>query len=93
MRKDLAAVTKRDNSTTTRRTVLAAGLAAIGGVASLRAEAQEKIAQNLVQYQATPKDGAQCNKCVNWVEPNACKIVSGTIAPSGWCVAYAPKEG
>jgi hypothetical protein len=55
--------------------------------------AQEKIAQNLVQYQTSPKDGAKCNLCVNWVEPNACKIVAGTINPEGWCVAFAPKSG
>jgi hypothetical protein len=28
---------------------------------------------------------------VNFVAPNACKVVSGTILPNGWCVAYAPK--
>ncbi len=89
----MAEVTKRDNDQTTRRTLLAAGIAVIGGAVSTPARAQEKIAQNLVQYQTSPKDGAQCNKCVNWVEPNACKIVAGTISPSGWCVAYAPKEG
>jgi hypothetical protein len=29
---------------------------------------------------------------VNWEPPNACKIVSGTIDPNGWCIAYAPKN-
>ncbi len=81
---------------TTRRTSLQ-GILALGvGAAAARvgtARAQEKIAQEAVQYQKTPKDGAQCNKCVNWVDPNACKIVAGTIEPNGWCVAYAPKEG
>lgn len=68
--------------------VLAAG-AAIG-----RASAQDqKIAQNLVQYQNTPKDKAECDQCVNWVAPNACKIVAGEINPKGWCVAFAPKGG
>ncbi|MFO1027917.1 MAG: hypothetical protein U1E70_22290 [Acetobacteraceae bacterium] len=55
--------------------------------------AQEKIAQAQVQYQNTPKDAQQCDKCVNWEAPNACKIVAGTIAPQGWCIAYAPKSG
>jgi len=78
-------------------------LAAIGGVVALpalaaeglagRKLAQEKIAQNLVQYQTSPKDGAKCSLCVNWVEPNSCKIVAGTINPEGWCVAFAPKSG
>ena len=57
------------------------------------ANAQEKLAQNIVQYQQQPKDGAECDKCVNWVAPNQCKIVAGEINPKGWCVAYAPKSG
>lgn len=79
----------------TRRQVLHSGLAVAGGIAavgvSAQAQAQEKIAQNQVQYQETPKDGNKCDMCVNWQPPNACKIVAGTINPNGWCVAFAPK--
>ena len=57
------------------------------------AQDAEKLAPSVVQYQETPKDGAKCSGCVNFVAPAACKIVSGTINPNGWCVAYAPKEG
>ena len=81
---------------TTRRIVLRTGLGVAAG-ATLAAGAawaqDEKIAQELVQYQNQPKDGQQCNKCAQWVEPNACKIVAGVIVPQGYCVAYAPKEG
>ncbi len=72
--------------------LLAAGTAVAATAGTARAQDQ-KIAQNLVQYQTEPKDGAECDKCVNWVAPNACKIVEGNINPKGWCVAYAPKEG
>jgi hypothetical protein len=77
-----------------RRVVLrtALGLVAAGGAATALT-AQEKLAPALVQYQDTPKDGLVCSKCVNWVPPNACNIVSGVINANGWCVAYAPKEG
>lgn len=91
------------NENKTRRCVLKAGLAAVGGVAAAGAAqaagagaqrfAQDKIAPAAVQYQATPKNGQRCDACVNWEPPNACKIVSGTIAPEGWCIAYAPKNG
>ena len=87
-----------DRNGTSRRDMLrtgamiAAGIAGVAAAQSARAE-DEKIAQELVQYQATPKDGQQCNKCAQWVEPNACKIVAGVIHPTGYCVAYAPKEG
>ncbi len=69
-----------------------AGLAAVGGVAAASgAEAQEKIAQAMVQYQPTPKDGNKCSTCVNFEAPASCKIVAGSISPDGWCIAYAPK--
>ena len=81
---------------TTRRIVLRTGLGVAAGAALAAGAARaqdEKIAQELVQYQNQPKDGLQCNKCAQWVEPNACKIVAGQISPQGYCVAYAPKEG
>ncbi len=81
---------------TSRRALMKSTLLlATAGVAiagSARAQDQ-KIEQSLVQYQEMPKDGAECDKCVNWVAPNACKIVAGTINPKGWCVAFAPQEG
>ncbi len=83
-----------DNKNSSRRIVLQSGLgllAAAGAATGLRA--QEKLAQNLVQYQPGPKDGLVCSKCVNWAPPNACTIVVGVINPNGWCIAYAPKEG
>ncbi len=82
----------RDDDRATRRRILQAGLAAIGGVVATRAQAQEKIAQAMVQYQTMPKNGQKCSTCVNFEAPAACKIVAGKIEPEGWCVAYAPKE-
>ena len=82
--------------TGSRRDVLRTGVAVLtGGVliaASARAQ-DAKIAQELVQYQNQPKDGQECDKCAQWVDPNACKIVAGKINPKGYCVAFAPKEG
>ena len=79
----------------TRRGLLRAGLTiAVGTTIAkvARAEDAEKIAQELVQYQAQPKDGAKCSACAQWQPPNACVIVAGNISPEGWCVAFAPKE-
>ena len=85
-------MTKRYDDEATRRQILRAGLAAVGAVAAVSARAQDKLTPAMVQYQDTPKDGNKCSGCVNWEPPAACKIVSGTISPEGWCVAYAPKE-
>lgn len=77
-----------------RTGMMLVGAAAVGTAASSSAHAQdEKIAQELVQYQKMPKDGQKCSGCAQWVAPNACKIVAGVISPEGYCVAYAPKEG
>ncbi len=84
------------NNNPTRRVMLRTGLGVAAGatLAASAARAQdEKIAQELVQYQNQPKDGQQCSKCAQYVDPNACKIVAGQISPQGYCVAYAPKEG
>ena len=72
--------------------IIAAGVAGVAAASSARAQ-DEKIAQELVQYQNTPKDGQECDKCAQWVDPDACKIVAGKINPKGYCVAYAPKDG
>ncbi len=72
--------------------IIVAGAAGVAIASTARAE-DEKIAQELVQYQNQPKDGQKCNMCAQWVEPNACKVVAGNINPNGYCVAYAPKEG
>lgn len=79
-----------------RRALLQTGLGMLAAgtvLAATRAQAQEKLAQPLVQYQNTPKDGNQCSKCAQFQAPAACAIVASPIAPTGWCVAYAPKEG
>ncbi len=88
---------KKTDTDPSRRGLLRAGLAlgaaGIAAVTASQAFAQdaEKLAQNIVQYQETPKDGAKCSTCVNYIDPGACKIVAGKINPEGWCVAYAPK--
>ena len=83
---------KNDNVKTSRRAMLCAGAAAVAavGVAS-RASAQQKIDKSLVLYQEKPKDGQECDKCLHFQPPNACAIVAGTIIPTGWCGAFAPK--
>ena len=54
-------------------------------------EAQAKIAQTAVHYQATPKDDHQCDGCNFFVAPNSCKMVDGDIAPTGWCALWVKK--
>ena len=77
-----------------RRTVLfaAAGAAPLLALGATGANAA-KLAQSAVKYQASPKDGKQCDGCKLFVAPNSCKSVAGEIAPSGWCALWVKKPG
>jgi hypothetical protein len=75
---------------TRRRMILgAAGAAPL--VALMSGSAEAKMAQTAVHYQPDPKDGKQCDGCNFWVAPNACKLVDGDIAPTGWCSHWVKK--
>lgn len=75
-----------------RRTVLIAAACAAPALALTTGAAQAKMAQTAVRYQADPKDGHQCDGCAFFIAPNACKMVDGTIAPTGWCALYSAKK-
>ena len=74
-----------------RRNLLlaAAGAAPLVALVSTRAEA--KIAQKAVAYQDTPKDDKECDNCVFFIAPNACKTVDGEINPKGCCKLWSKK--
>ena len=55
------------------------------------AKAQAKVAQNLVHYQQKPKGTQECDGCLQFIPPGACKLVAGKINPKGWCALFAPK--
>jgi hypothetical protein len=96
-------VSTSDIQNATRRRILKAGLAVLGGAVSsgaARADetaaakpAQEKFTPEAVHYQPVPKDGQKygpkCLTCAHFEAPAACKIVSGPVSPQGWCTAYA----
>ena len=80
------------SSSMSRRTVLiaAAGAAPLLALGATGAKAA-KMSQSAVRYQATPKDGKQCNGCNLFVAPNSCKSVDGDIAATGWCALWVKK--
>jgi hypothetical protein len=41
------------------------------------------------KYQTTPKGALKCSACKFFKKPAACSIVTGTISPNGWCIAFA----
>jgi hypothetical protein len=68
-------------------------LAALAVGATLSA-AQGAVANNQKQYKYQNKPGpkgAKCSGCRFFKAPHGCTIVTGTISPQGWCIAFAPK--
>jgi hypothetical protein len=84
-----------DCQSISRRVVLTSGVLAFGAAAATIAvsqvEAQQKISQEDAKYQGTPKGQQQCDGCINFQPPNACKFVEGEINPGGWCQLFYPK--
>ena len=71
------------------RAVAGGTAAAAAGLAA--SPAQAAVSQTLAHYQGTPKGKASCTTCSQFITPNACKVVSGVVAPTGWCLLFAPK--
>lgn len=66
-------------------------LAALAVGATLSA-AQAADNKKQFKYQDKPgKGGAKCSGCRFFKAPHACTIVTGTISPNGWCIAFAKK--
>jgi hypothetical protein len=70
---------------------------AVAAVAAVSAPSDAKTAPAAVQYVPKSKNGKFCKDCRFYVaakaaaKPGTCTIVSGPIAPQGYCVAYAAK--
>ena len=77
-----------------RRALLQTFAVAASGAAMLSATTQHaaadgKMAPSSVGYRDKPNGVAQCDNCKQFVAPGSCKVVEGTIAPTGWCQIYA----
>jgi len=76
-----------------RRTVLKGLLASGCALCFPRAivAATDKLSKTQAQYQGQPKGEQKCANCRNFVPPNSCTVVEGSISPEGWCVLWSPK--
>jgi hypothetical protein len=72
-------------------TVLAGGAALVAGSLAPAGAQSGKMTQQAAAYQPSPKSGQKCLDCSFYVQPQACKLVEGTISPVGWCKFYAKK--
>jgi hypothetical protein len=74
-----------------RKAALTAGGIAVAGTALRPNPAAAKAAQKAVGYQDTPHGAQQCDNCSQFEAPSSCKVVDGTVSPTGWCKVYVKK--
>jgi hypothetical protein len=81
-------------ATRKRFLIAAAGASVVWIAMSVAAKADDKVAQSAVQYQDKPNGDKRCAKCQSFVPgasggDGSCKIVTGTISPNGYCIAFS----
>jgi hypothetical protein len=70
----------------------AGGLAAFGIVdAGRAADSSSQLRKQDVRYQDQPKGTQRCATCKNFVGPNVCRVVQGSVNPTGWCLLFQAK--
>ena len=79
----------------TRRSIVQAAIGAVGAAAMIAARprpaaAEPTISKEAVAYQDQPLGDKECDKCVQFVPPNGCKVVEGAISPHGSCRIFRP---
>jgi len=90
-------MSERKGNTLSRRnvlrgaTLLAGSAAFVAGSLAPVAAQTGKMSQQAAAYQPSPKNGQKCLDCALFIQPQACKVVDGTISPVGWCKFYAKK--
>lgn len=73
-----------------KSTVVLAGAACAASLAS-RTRAQQKAPKEAMKYQDHPNGEQKCSNCLQFVAPDACKVVDGKISPDGYCIAWVKK--
>lgn len=50
-----------------------------------------KMSPRAMSYRPSPNGNQSCSNCGNFQPPTSCKVIDGTISPSGWCILYRSK--
>jgi hypothetical protein len=72
--------------------VLAMGGALSATAADEEIKGADKIKQTDAHYQIHPNGQQRCQICLQFLQPDKCKIVQGPIVPQGWCQFFAARE-
>ena len=74
-----------------RSAAIVGGIGLAGAVAT-QSQAETKVPQKLVGYRDSPNGNQECSNCQYFQPPHACKVVAGTISPTGWCKMWLKKS-
>ena len=86
-----------DHCKLSRRSVLRRGAFLAGAILTANvvpdreALAQQKASKDAMKYQDKPSGDKQCSNCLQFVAPSGCKVVEGSVSPSGYCIAWVKK--
>lgn len=70
----------------------AGGAIALGFAGAVRAaDNSSQLRKVDVRYQDEPKGNQRCAGCKNFVGPDACRVVQGSVNPNGWCLLFQTK--
>jgi hypothetical protein len=75
-----------------RTLIVLPALAGALALTSTTADAANNQAQFKYQDHPDAKTGHKCSGCQLFKPPHSCSLVTGTISPNGWCVAWAKKS-
>lgn len=50
-----------------------------------------QVSKQAAQYQDKPNGQQSCAACANFQPPSTCVVVSGAVAPNGWCKLFKAK--
>jgi len=70
----------------------AGGLVALGVAGVARGDSASQLRKEDVRYQDEPKGSQRCATCKNFVGPNVCRVVQGSVNPNGWCLLFQAKS-
>jgi hypothetical protein len=70
--------------------LLATTLVTLGLPALSRAQ-EAKTPKNQAGYKDEPNGKARCDSCAQFLPPGSCKLVQGSVSPSGWCNFFTPR--
>jgi len=72
-------------------------LPTLAGLLAAKAAADSKASPASMHYQTSPNGSMQCSKCQFFIpgqdaqSNGTCRVVDGSISPSGYCIAFTAK--